>query len=198
MIGNWLERNVKCPYLLFRGLTLWGHAHAYLERHNRGTVKLSVKDHIVICEYTAIADELIQSLHENEELRDNKVVIVSGIVEHNPYPEHDFVSGVPINPAVLKRASIEHASYVFVFANQRFSDPDVKTLHIASRVLKLNTKARVFVELVTPDSIDLLEHVPSRLVVMNSRELIRAVLRDKKIDPSQFGLKGTPAEEQES
>lgn len=164
-------------------------AHAYLDRRNRGTAKVKARDHIVICEYTAIADELIQSLPDNEELRDHDVVIISGIVEQNPYREHSFVSGVPINPSVLMRASIEEASHVFVFANQRFSDPDVKTMHIASRVLKLNSKARVYVELVEPNS-DLLAGASSRLVPLNSRELIRAVLRGEKINASVMGLNG--------
>src|SRR5210317_1272181 len=38
--------------------------HSLLDRHEKGRVPVKAKSHIVICEYTAVADELIQSLPE--------------------------------------------------------------------------------------------------------------------------------------
>jgi hypothetical protein len=110
------------------------------------------------------------------------VVIISDLVPRNPYPEHHYVNGVPINPAALRLAGVEAADYVFVFANLRFADPDVKTLHVALRVFDLNPTATVLAEMVDPHN-DLLEHAPAGMVVMESRELIRSVLRDRRIDP---------------
>jgi len=159
--------------------------HAFLDRRRRGSVQVKVRDHIVLCEYTAIADELIQAIPGCPELAPHPVVIVTGLVSMNPYPQHHFVSGVPINPAALRLANIEHAKYVFIFANLRFADPDVKTMHIASRVVMLNPKATVFVELIEPDN-DLLEYAPDCVVPLSSRELIMSVLRDKKLDPSEW------------
>lgn len=157
-------------------------AHEYLERRSRGIVQIKARNHIVICEYTAIADEFIQSLPECVDFAGCEIVIVSDLVSRSPYPQHHFVSGVPINPAALRQANIEHADYVFIFANLRFADPDVKTMHIASRVLNLNPKAMVFVELIDPGN-DLLKYAPEKLIVMDSRKLIEYVLRGEKIDP---------------
>jgi voltage-gated potassium channel len=160
-------------------------AHAFFERRVRGIAQVTARDHIVICEYTAVADELIQSLAKSPDLADREVVIISDLVSQNPYPQHHFVNGVPINPAILRRANVQHADYVFVFANLRFADPDVKTLHVALRVIDLNPRARVMVEMVDPNN-DLLTHAPPGLMVMDSRELLRAILRDRFIDLSPW------------
>ena len=80
-----------------------------------------------------------------------------------------------------------------MFANLRFADPDVKTLHVAQRVVDLNPKATVLTEMVDPRN-DLLEHAPEGLVVMDSRELMRSVLRDRSIDVmSWIGRAGSDA-----
>jgi voltage-gated potassium channel len=157
--------------------------HAYLERMSRGTAQVTSRKHILICEYTAIADELIQSLPNCPPLEGRDVVIISTLVSQNPYPQHLFVNGVPINPAVLRQANVEHAEYVFIFANFRFADPDVKTLHVASRVRKLNPEAKILIEIVDPNY-DLLKYAPKGVTVMNSRDLIETVLTEKSIDPS--------------
>lgn len=156
--------------------------HTYIERKELGTAQVETKNHIVICEYTAIADELIQSLPQCSGLAGKPVVIVSNLVPRNPYPEHHFVNGVPINPDVLKKANVQKAEYVFIFVNHRFADPDVKTLHIASRVFALNPKAVIFVEMVDPKN-ELLQYAPKGLIVMDSREMLKSVLCDNKIDP---------------
>lgn len=159
--------------------------HGYLDRKKMGKCQVKAKNHIVICEYTAIADELVQSLPSHPDFAAREVVIVSDLVQQNPYPQHHFVSGVPINPATLKQANIEYADYVFIFANLRFGDPDVKTMHIASRVRNLNRKATVFIEMVDPKH-KLLEHAAKDLIPMDSHELMESVLNQKGIDPSEW------------
>ena len=154
--------------------------HAFIDRHRAGTARITFGGHIVICEYTAIADELIQSLPRVNELSDYPVVIASDLVDRNPYPEHWFVRGVPINPAVLRQANCSEAVMVFVFANLRFADPDTKTLHIASRVRSLNPDALIVVEIVEPGS-ELMRYAPSDLVVISSRQAMQHVL-----DPAPF------------
>jgi voltage-gated potassium channel len=164
--------------------------HGYLDRKKTGKAQVKARNHIVICEYTAIADELVQSLPSCPDFAGLEVAIVSDLVQQNPYPQHHFVNGVPINPAALKQANIEYAAYVFIFANLRFADPDVKTMHIALRVRNLNKKAVVFVEMVDP-SHKLLEHTAMDLIPMDSHELMENVLQQKRIDPSRWMRKGT-------
>lgn len=159
--------------------------HHMLERKSKGNAQVKATNHIVICEYTAVADELIQSLKDSPELGGKEVVVISDLITRNPYPEHHFVSGVPINPAALRQANMSHADYVFVFANLRFADPDVKTLHVASRILDMNSTATVFVELINPKN-DLLEYASDKLIPLDSKDLIKSVLRDRKINLSEL------------
>jgi len=155
--------------------------HAYLDRRERGKVKLAVRDHIVICEYTSVADEFVQAIPQCPEFAGRPVVIVSDLVERNPYPKHYFVGNVPVSPSALRYAGIEHAAYVFIFANLRFADPDVKALHTVSRVRRMNPDVRVFVELIDPET-DLLHDAPPGLVPMDSRELLRIILAGRPLD----------------
>lgn len=155
------------------------YVHSYLDRFKQGRAPVRATQHVVLCEYTAVADELIQDLESLPELRGREVVIVTDLVSENPYPQHWFVRGVPISPAALAQANVAMASHVFVFANLRFGDPDVKTLHVASRVMHMNATARVYVELIHPDNplVHCLDR--RRMSVLDSRQLIEAVLKNE-------------------
>lgn len=185
---TWQGR-VVAIFTIFAGFFIYTNAvaliaesvHGLLERKSRGKAQVKSVNHIVLCEYTAVADEFIQSLPECPELAKRDVVIISDLVTRNPYAQHYFVSGVPINPAALRQANIKHADYVFIFANLRFADPDVKTLHIASRVLEMNDRATIFVEMINPRN-ELLQYASDKLIPLDSRDLIKSVLRNKKLD----------------
>ena len=166
--------------------------HGLLDRHVKGRVAVKASGHILICEYTAVADELIQSLPAWQSMAKKDVVIVTDLVSRNPYADHRFVSGVPINPATLERASVATADAVFIFANLRFADPDVKTMHIATRVMAKNSSAKIFVELVDVKS-DLLKYAPPRVVALNSRKLIECVMKDGKISAGAWQEMCEPA-----
>ncbi len=159
--------------------------HEYFERRNKGLAHIEAEHHIVICEYTAVADELIQSLPELPEFAKREVVVVSDLISRSPYPQYHFVCGVALNPMALKMASVAKADYIFVFANLRFADPDIKTLHTASRIMALNSSAKIFVEMVKPSS-DMLQYMNGRVIPMDSRTLMELVLQDKHIDPNIF------------
>jgi hypothetical protein len=170
--------------------------HGYRERRERGTAAVRASDHIVVCEYTAIADDVISRLEQLPEFAGREIVIVSDLVSQSPLPQHYFVQGVPFNPEALRKAAIDEARYVFVFANLRFADPDLKSLHMASRVIARNPRATVFVELLDP-RIDLLAHCSPNVLPLKSRTLIERVLRSEPIDPfalaAEFSRPGEPA-----
>ena len=164
------------------------YAHDYIERHKLGRVQFKSRNHIVLCEYTAVADEIIQSLPSCPGLSEREVVIIASLVPFNPYPQHHFVSGVTLNPSILKKANIVYADYIFIFANLRFADPDVKTLHIASRVRKVNSKAVVFVELADPNH-ELLKHAPKDLIVVSCKEIMESILKGEALNPMEWQKK---------
>jgi voltage-gated potassium channel len=161
--------------------------HGLTDQRRLGTGRVKANGHVVISEYTAFADELIQTIPRYPELARREIVIVSDLVQVQPYPQHHFVRGVPISPAALKQAAVGQAAIVFVFANARFAEPDLKTLHTASRIRQLAPEARIFVELNNPQH-ELAKHLGSNTVILATRELLAEVLRDGTIALSRhFG-----------
>lgn len=156
-----------------------------IDRHQMGTEQVTSKNHIVICEYTAFADELLQVINNYSELVNRDVVVVSDLVGVNPYPQYYFVRGVPISPTALAQANIQEAAYIFVFSNARFQEPDLKTLHTVSRIQKLNRHAKIFVEMHKPRS-EFVQHLSRSITVLNSRELLESVLKHEAFDLTKF------------
>ncbi len=157
--------------------------HGMTNQKRLGTALVKAKDHLVICEYTAFADELIQVLPHYPELARRELVIVTDLVQVQPYPQHYFVRGVPISPTALKQASIAEAAVIFVFANVRFVDPDLKTLHTVSRIRQLNPRAKIFVELANPE-LELARYLGADVTILPSRDLLESVLKHRALDLS--------------
>lgn len=155
------------------------------EEEERGHGRVNFKDHVVICEYTAFADELIQEITGHNLFPDRKLVIVGSLVNRTPYSEHSFIYGQPISPKVLKRANISEAGVIFVFSNNRFTDPDTKTLHVCSRIKKINDHAPLYVELHNPNH-ELLKELPGEVIVMNSSDMLHKAIQHKFIDVEQY------------
>jgi hypothetical protein len=70
-----------------------------------------------------------------------------------------------------------------VFANIRFVDPDLKTLHTAVRVRQLAPKAKIILELNNPQH-ELARHLDANTTIVSSKELLASVMRDRTIDLS--------------
>lgn len=159
--------------------------HGMTNQKRLGTAAVKAKGHVVICEYTAFADELIQDLPRYPELHQREIVILTDLVQVRPYPQYHFVRGVPLSPTALQQANLAEAAYIFVFANARFQDPDLKTLHIVSRIQKLNSHARLFVEMNDPQS-PLLANLGPNLTILPSRQMLESILKNKAIDLSAY------------
>lgn len=161
--------------------------HDFSNRERFGNAPFKGSGHIVICEYTAFADELIQVLNRYPELAKRKAVMVTDLVAVQPYPHIHFVRGVPISPGALKQASISTAAYIFVFANIRFIDPDLKTLHCVSRIRKLAPQAKIFMELNEPEH-ELVWHLGSEITILKSRDMLKSVLGEGLDLTASFAL----------
>jgi hypothetical protein len=92
---------------------------------------------------------------------------------------------VPISPTALRQANIEEAAYIFVFANARFQEPDLKTLHTVARIQTLNKRARIFIELHNPTS-EFAQYLDQSIIVLKSRDLLESVLRHQTVDLSAY------------
>ena len=99
-------------------------------QEEKGLLPYKGKNHIVICEYTAYADELIHALRGYEKTKNIDRVIIGSLVETRPYPDCHFIHGVSVSPVIQEKACIDTADAIFVFENIRYTDPDIKTLHV--------------------------------------------------------------------
>lgn len=155
------------------------------EEEERGRGSVEYEGHVVIAEYTAFADELIQEIKEQQLFSDKNLVIIGSLIERTPYPEYDFIYGVPISPRVQQRANMAGASIIFVFSNIRFTDPDTKTLHVVSRIMRHNQHAKIYVELNDPNH-ELLKELPRDITIMKSADLLKNALRHRYLDVGQY------------
>ncbi|MEY2879836.1 MAG: hypothetical protein RLZZ15_2216 [Verrucomicrobiota bacterium] len=155
--------------------------HGISNQKNLGTAPVKARGHLVICEYTAFADELIQALPRHPALARLETVILTDLVSTRPYAQHHFVRGVPLSPVALQQAAVADAAIVFIFANARFADPDLKTIHIAHRVRVVAPQARLFIELNHADH-ELARDLGANVTVLASKDLLASVLRTRTLD----------------
>lgn len=155
------------------------------EENERGRGSVDYQDHVVICEYTAFADELIQEIREHNWCHEHRLVLVGSLVDRAPYSEYDFIYGVPISPQVQERAAIGRASTIFVFSNNRFTEPDDKTLHVVSRIMDRNQHAQIIVELNDPQH-PLISELPRDITIMQTDTLLKQALNHKHLNISSY------------
>lgn len=155
------------------------------ESAERGLDQVDSREHVLVCEYTAYADELIQQEEAEGHFAGHDLVLLTSLVDRLPYPQHKFVYGFPINPEALRRANVSTAAYIFVFANERFRDPDKKTLHVVSRIMRFNDRAPIFVELNDPEHA-MLEQLPRSVIPMKTEDLLHAALNHRYVDVRRY------------
>lgn len=150
-----------------------GNIQFRLSAKEKGKSEIKANEHVLICDYTAFADELIQEIKAKNLFQGKQIVLLSSLIERNPYPEYDFIYGVPISPQALERAHAEKASHIFVFSNNRFSDPDNKTLHVLSRIARMNQHAKLYVELHN-ESHELLKKLSVKPIILKTDDLLES------------------------
>jgi len=159
--------------------------HNKITAKEKGKAPIDARKHVLICDYTAFADEMIQEIKHKNLFPDKQIVLLTALVERNPYPEYDFVYGVPISPQSLLRAHVDKASHIFVFSNNRFTDPDSKSLHVVSRILRLTNTAEVYVELQDPN-MPLLKELNGTVKVLKSDDLLHSSIAHKYLQLERY------------
>ena len=159
---------------------------AKLEEEKRGIGSVDCTSHVLVFEYTAFADELIREI-DTTDLLARREGSASALIDRKPYEQHHFIHGVPISPDAQERANTSEAGVIFIFANSRFTDPDLKTLHVASRVMRRNQQAPIYVELEDPDH-PLLDELPRAVHIMPTEKLLESSIRHEHLDMDRFEL----------
>lgn len=120
-----------------------------------GEKKIKMKEHIIVCNWNAIAEELVKELViENEE----PVVILANL-EKNPVEGAEFVKGTCLKNADLEKAGIKTAKSAVVLAEtimdgNMASAIDARSLLGVMNIKKSNKDCHTVVELLSAESVE--------------------------------------------
>ena len=121
----------------------------------------------------------------NEITKNIDRVIIGSLVETRPYPDCHFIHGVSVSPVIQEKACIDTADAIFVFENIRYTDPDIKTLHVVSRIMRKNKHAPIYVELDNTEH-PLLNTLPRSIIPMKNHDIIHAILAKEGFDIERY------------
>ena len=115
-----------------------------------GRVKNKVKDHIVICGWSAKGEDILRELHQQARSRDVAVVVLAPLAQ-SPSDGVTFVKGQPTREDDLLRAGLDRADTAIVLADDSnptstADDVDARTLLTALAVETLNPSVYSCVE----------------------------------------------------
>ncbi len=145
------------------------------ERKEKGIIRITYSDHIVIYGYTSLTAGVIKLL-KNHFGKDLKIVLISNDIDFNPFPsEVDFIYANPIDRDTFVEANASTALASIILANDRFSDPDAYSLVIATGVERFNPRSVTIVELMDQSYKDLYKEGNIEAFI-NRKELLKDLL----------------------
>ncbi len=146
-------------------------------RKEEGNIKVRARQHIVVFGYTSLTAGVLKLLKRTFG-KDLKVVLISNDIEFNPFPgQVDFIHDNPVDHSTLVDASVFQATAAIILANDRFRDPDVYSVVIASGIEQMNSKVVTIVEIVDESNKDLFK-LTNIDGFINRKELISDLLQN--------------------
>lgn len=123
-------------------------------RRRMGERSTRLKGHVVICNWNAIAEQLVREI-----VKEKPDVALLAKLEKIPVSGVEFVSGTCLHVEDLKRAGVQHAGSVIILSEtiadgDLASGVDAKTILGIMNVKKLNRDVHVVVELLKADSLE--------------------------------------------
>lgn len=126
-------------------------------RLNSGSGRTRVKDHIVICGWSAKGNEIISEIRGRQDEEASRPCVVLAPLEKNPSADErtSFINGDPTNAADLERANLPAARTVIILADNSHPGIDVEEMDAKTLMVVLA------VESVAPDVYSCVEIVHS-------------------------------------
>ena len=159
----------------------------YSTSRSRGERRIKAKNHIVICNWNSIADELVNEI--TNEGQTSAVLLAP--IDKSPSDKIEFVKGTCLHFADLQKASIAEAESVVILAETMVdgeiaSAIDAKTILGAMNVRKLSSETHIVAELLKQDSVANAESAGVDEVVVrgqvSAKLLSRGALYPRTID----------------
>jgi voltage-gated potassium channel len=124
----------------------------YSLNRQSGRRRVKMKNHVVLCNWNPIAEEIVQEILDEE-----AELVILALLDKNPIDKTDFVNGTALHIADLEKVSIRYARSVVVLAEgmadgDLASAIDAKSILSIMNIKKLNPSVHVVVELLRTDS----------------------------------------------
>lgn len=127
----------------------------YSTRRRLGEQRIKLKNHIVVCNWNSIADELVQEMVKERPLS----VLLLAPLETSPSDKVEFVRGTCLHFGDLEKASVSKAESVTILAEtitdgELASAIDAKTILGIMNVRKKAESVHIVAELLKRDSVE--------------------------------------------
>jgi len=143
----------------------------------RGMSQIKSKNHLVICGWNAKANNIIDEIRLNEDLKSMPVTIIDDAIETRPVeePSVSFVRGNAAETEVLHRANIGEARYAIVLASDSSPQADQKTVLVVLAIERENPAVITSAEINDMDNAVHLKRAGCDIIV-NSPDLTSRML----------------------
>lgn len=128
-------------------------------RQNAGLGRAKVKDHIIVCGWSAKGSEIVREIRGRGDDESVRPIVILAQLDENPSKDEltSFVNGDPANAEDLKRAGLEAARTAIILADNSYpgidiEDMDSKTLLTALAVESINPNVYTCVEIIHSSS----------------------------------------------
>jgi voltage-gated potassium channel len=126
----------------------------YSSSRKLGERRVSMRNHIVLCNWNGIADELVTEI-----LKERRDVVLLALLERTPDDALEFVKGTCLRAGDLQKASVGNAESVIVLSEvitdgEFASAIDAKAILGVMNARKLSSRAHVVVELLKSESVE--------------------------------------------
>jgi voltage-gated potassium channel len=189
---------VNAMIIMFAGIGMLGFFTAgvasefieYSLSRRSGIRRVKMKNHVVLCNWNPIAEEIVHEIIEEGE----KIVILAPL-ETSPAENAEFVRGTSLHIADLDRVDIRNAHSVIILAEGIADDElasaiDAKSILSIMNIKKLNPSVHVVVELLKSDSTDNAQRAGADEIVVWG-DITAKILARGVIDPGTIDIMET-------
>lgn len=158
----------------------------YSLKSNYGERGVKMKNHIVLCNWNPIAEEIVHEIKE-----ENLEIALLALLEKSPLETLKFVKGTGLHLSDLRKVNINEANSAIVLAetldDTLASAVDAKSILIIMNIKKLNPSTHVVVELLKSDSVENAKIAGADEILVRG-DIIAKLLARGVIDPGTIDI----------
>lgn len=122
------------------------------QRKELGLLRITMEDHIIICNWNERANDLFNQLSTFEDVKD-EIVLIDNSLEKRPNEIVTFVKGSPSDTNILHKANITKAKRVIILAkgNDKY-DADANTVLTSLAIRSISPEIILCAEILDPNN----------------------------------------------